>query len=518
MHRIGVDVGGTNTDAVLMRGREVIAAHKSPTTADVASGVQAALIALLMQSGLEGGQIDLVVIGTTRFTNAVVERRGLSPTAAIRLCGPATRSLPPMVDWPNDLRAAVGAEVYFAAGGLDYDGRAITPLDEAEIRRIGMDVRRSGVTAIAICGVFSSVSDAMEQRAAALLSDVCPGVDISYSAGIGRIGLLERESATILNSALLALARQTVSAMKAAVAACGLRCPFFISQNDGTLMNADQVQRFPILTIASGPTNSMRGAAFLSEEKDALVVDVGGTTTDVGLLQNGFPRQSAQVVSIGGVRTNFRMPDLLSVGLGGGSVVAVDALTCRIGPMSVGYELTTKARLFGGDVLTATDVAVAAGRADLGAGRMSLGLEPELVTAALGEIDRILGDAVDRCRVSSTALPVVVVGGGSILAPARLAGLSVIRPKHFEVANAIGAAIAQTSGEVDRVVSLGSDSREAALLAAETDARRLAVQAGAVEDTIIVTEREDVPLAYLPGNATRIHVRVVGDLGDIRRA
>ncbi len=127
-------------------------------------------------------------------------------------------------------------------------------------------------------------------------------------------------------------------------------------------MTVDYAERYPVATFASGPTNSMRGAAFLSGLTDCAVVDIGGTTSDVGVLQHGFPREASVAVEIGGVRTNFRMPDVLSLGIGGGS--HVDG--AEVGPQSVGYELTTRALVFGGDTLTATDLAVAAGLAEIG--------------------------------------------------------------------------------------------------------------------------------------------------------
>lgn len=509
MYRIGVDIGGTNTDAVIMRGREVVQTVKAPTSADVTHGVAEALSQILQRSGAPTDQIGAVVIGTTHFTNAVIERRQLERVAAVRLCLPATQSLPPMVDWPADIQQVIGDDAYLTAGGYEFDGRPISDLDEDDLRRIGRDINEKGLRAIAITGVFSSVNDHMEQRAAEVLAAACPGADISISSAIGRLGLLERESATILNSSLLGLARRTVAALRRALADSDLACPFYLSQNDGTLMSAAQTQQYPVLTFASGPTNSMRGAAFLTDCTEAIVVDVGGTTTDVGLLQNGFPRQAANAVDIGGVRTNFRMPDLFSLGLGGGSIVAPDA---RIGPQSVGYEITRKAMIFGGDTLTATDIAVAAGRAALGDASAVAGVDRALVGAALAQIDQTLERAVDRSRLSAAPLPVVVVGGGSILAPRQLAGLEVRRPRHFEVANAIGAAIAQASGQVDRVFSLDGATRDAVLAAAEQEARDQAVKAGAIEETIVVTDREDVPLAYLPGNATRVRIKVVGDM------
>jgi N-methylhydantoinase A/oxoprolinase/acetone carboxylase beta subunit len=512
MYRIGVDVGGTNTDAVVMAGREILAAVKIPTTADVTQGLMQALREAQAAAKINPAEVALVVVGTTHFTNAVIQRLHLSPTAAVRLCLPAAQCLLPMVDWPADLHAAVGEHTYLASGGVEFNGTPISAFDPAEISRIGADIRTRGLKSIAVSGVFSPVRADFEREAARLLSAECPEASITLSSDIGQLGLLERESATILNSALLALARRTVAALREGVAQCDLQCPVYLSQNDGTLMTAEQAERFPVFTFASGPTNSMRGAAFLSGETEAIVIDVGGTTTDVGLLHKGFPRQASTTVDIGGVRTNFRMPDVFSIGLGGGSLVEEAAPAPRIGPKSVGFDLTRRARVFGGDALTATDIAVAAGCATIGDAARVRGLDAAFVRRCRAVIDCMLEAAVDRSRISSAPIPIIAVGGGSILVPQRLAGLEVIRPAHFAVANAIGAAIAQTSGEVDRIYSLDTLSREAALADAESEARRKAAAAGALPDSIVVTEREDVPLAYLRGNATRVRVKVVGDM------
>jgi N-methylhydantoinase A/oxoprolinase/acetone carboxylase beta subunit len=152
----------------------------------------------------------------------------------------------------------------------------------------------------------------------------------------------------------------------------GIRAPLYVSQNDGILTSAAYAARTPVLTFGSGPTNSMRGAAFLTGLRDAIVMDVGGTTTDIGALVNGFPRESSVAVNIGGVRTNFRMPDILSLGLGGGTRIWVEEAGggIRIGPDSVGYRLLEEAFVFGGSTLTASDIAVKAGRRTLRRGRV----------------------------------------------------------------------------------------------------------------------------------------------------
>src|SRR5262249_16190468 len=183
-------------------------------------------------------------------------------------------------------------------------------------------------------------------------------------------------------------------------------------------------------------------------------------------------------VEIGGVRTNFRMPDVFSFGLGGGSHVRGDG-ELTIGPDSVGYELTTRARGFGGGELTATDVAVAAGMAEIGGTAHVGGVDRGLVDRAIRLIEAEIAEAVDRMKTSAGDIPVVVVGGGSILLGDSLPGASeVVKPDHFAVANAIGAAIAQIGGEVDRVFSLDQIAREEALERAKEEATEKAVAAG----------------------------------------
>ena len=509
--RIGIDVGGTNTDAVLMEGSRVVRSTKTPTTPGVSGGIVTALRHLVQGSGLNVGTVDAVMIGTTHFANAVIERKHLQETACIRLGLPATAALPPMVDWPEQLRETIGGHWHLAHGGHEFDGRELSPVDEPEIVGIAHAIQDKGITAVAVSAVFSPVNGTHEERVAEIVREVILEVDVTLSSKIGRMGLLERENAAILNAALGALARKTVCGFKEALAEVGITAPLYITQNDGTLMNADFAAEYPVLTFASGATNSMRGGAFLTGLQDAVVIDVGGTTTDIGLLRHGFPRVAASAVSIAGVRTNFRMPDTYSIGLGGGSIIVADPLS--VGPQSVGYELTTKALVFGGDTLTATDVMVATGKVDLGTPSRVGNLDEGLIAGFEDHIEEAVNVGVDRVKTSAAPVPVIVVGGGSILIQRDIAGASeMIKPEHFAVANAIGAAIAQVGGACDRVFSLAEISRERALDAARQEAADRAVAAGADPDTVDFLDIDEVPLGYLPGNATRITVRAVGDL------
>ena len=329
----------------------------------------------------------------------------------------------------------------------------------------------------------------------------------------GGSGSWSGKNATILNASLRKLADRVLSGFEEAVAGAGITAPIFISQNDGTLMGLGYARVYPVATFASGPTNSMRGAAFLSGIRDCVVVDVGGTTTDVGILVSGFPREASVAVHVGGIRTNFRMPDVLPLGIGGGSLVHSGSDGVSVGPESVGYELNDRALVFGGSDVTATDIAVAARLADIGDRSKAEVLDPSLVRQALESIRTAVAQTVDRMKTRSDPVKMVLVGGGSILLGGSLPGVSeVIRPDNFEVANAIGAAIAQVGGETDRIYRLGDIRRESALDHARQEATERAVVAGADPDTVEVVDVEGVLLAYLPSNAVRIRVKAVGDL------
>lgn len=514
-YRIGIDVGGTNTDAVILDDQlHPVASVKCPTTTPVGDGIDRAITEVLAASGLRPEQITHAMLGTTHATNAIVERARLNSVAVIRIGLPATESVPPLIGWPAELRTAIGDRQYLVRGGHEYDGREITAFDEERVREIATEVA-GHATSVAIISVFSPVSADHELRAAQIVREVL-GDDfpVSLSHEIGSIGLLERENATVLNAALFDVARATVEGFIGSLAADGITAQVYLGQNDGTLMNVDYAQRYPILTIACGPTNSIRGASFLARETDAIVVDVGGTTTDVGVLVKGFPRESSLAVEIGGVRTNFRMPDLVSVGLGGGSIVRRhDDGRVTVGPDSVGYQITQRALVFGGDTITATDIAVARGMADLGDAALVAGLDAALVEQAWSEIQRLSADAIDRVKTSAADQPVMVVGGGSIIVPDDLPGASrLVKPEHFAVANAIGAAIAQVSGQIERIFSLDELSRDEALTIARDQATQMAIDAGADPATVEIVDVEDVPLAYLPGNATRVRVKAAGRL------
>ena len=322
MYKLGIDVGGTNTDAVLIDEHlKVIAEVKYPTSGNIFEGIMGAVQKLLKQTQVDRSQIRQAMLGTTQCTNAIVERKNLAKIGLLRIGAPATVGVPPMVDWPEDIRF-ICEKSAIIGGGFEYDGKELAPLDEAAARDFFAQLK-GVVHSVAISCVFSTVRADHERRAAEICREVMgEDVHISISSEIGSMGLIERENATILNAALCRVAERFTEGFAYSLAQEGItNAEVYLSQNDGTLMTMEHARRYPILTIACGPTNSIRGASYLSSLQNAIVIDVGGTTTDLGVIQNGFPRESSVAVTIGGVRTNFRMPDVYSIGLGGGSIV-----------------------------------------------------------------------------------------------------------------------------------------------------------------------------------------------------
>lgn len=542
--RIGVDVGGTNTDGVIIDpsqtsgpNKGILAHHKAPTTTNPSDGINAAIQHMFTSTSpaIDPANVASVTIGTTHFVNAVVERdaRRLCKVAVLRLAGPFGKHAPPCVDWPADMRELVLGHWGSVKGGLEVDGILIAELDEEAIREQCRLIKELGIRSIVVNGVFSPIDTVylQEERAAEIIREAlgAEDVDVVLSKEVANLGFLERENAAILNAAILPFARKTIRSFQDPVKKLGLDCPVFITQNDGTILSGEAASRLPIRTFSSGPTNSMRGAAFLThgeetEGKALMVVDVGGTTTDVGLLlANGFPRQQAAYSDLAGVRMNFSCPDVKSIGLGGGSIVrkGAEAGKMTVGPDSVGYKITEKAIIFGGDVLTTTDATVAS-HSDIKIGNAALMRGKFLTSDELAEVEAIikqkLEKVIDMMKTSPEDLPVLLVGGGAVISPDELKGASkVLKPRWSGVANAIGAAMAGVSAVIDTVKSTESKSTAKLLKEISGEAVEKTVAAGASRESVKIVEMETLPLQYI-ANKSRFIVRAAGDFDFSRKA
>ncbi|KAF2138170.1 uncharacterized protein K452DRAFT_234708 [Aplosporella prunicola CBS 121167] len=547
MYRIGVDVGGTNSDAAILDvtafnnpNRGVLSSFKAATTPDITSGIEKAIQNVLAESKVCKQSVLSVTIGTTHFINALVEAdaRRLFRVAVVRLCGPFTRQIPPFSDFTVGLRRVLDGGAYYLDGGLEIDGRQIAPLDHDQIRKTTAAIVTSGVRSVALVGVFSPLdhSGIHEEACKKIILETAPDLDVVCSRNLGTTGIVERENATILNAAILSTARKTIRGFKRAMARLDLSCPLYLSQNDGTLLEADTAVDYPIKTFASGPTNSMTGAAFLAgldkpkavsdtgeehvngggEESQVLIIDIGGTTTDVcALLPSGFPRQAPGFVEVGGIRTVFFMPEVASIGLGGGSKVEFGAAASdlTIGPGSVGHFLTTEALVFGGPTLTMTDIAVASGDAELGDRNFTTTVPREVVELASKKTKKMIETVIERMRVSAAPVHVLLVGGGSLLVSSSLEGVAkVTKPVHHDAANAVGAAIAKVSGDVDVIEILEGADEKAVVTSACQKAASEAIRKGADPQDVKIVEVNKIPLQYSTNRAIRLQVRAVGRL------
>lgn len=514
-YRVGIDVGGTNTDAVILDDQfNLVAREKSHTSRDIEEGIRNSLHNVLQKSKVDRNLISHVMLGTTQCTNAIVERKRLSKVGVIRLGYPATMSVVPYTSWPKDLIEVLSGKYKVVHGGYEFNGDLLSGIDDREIKAV-LQSWKGEIDSIAVIGVFSSLKNDQEKQVADwVYQEMGIDIPVSLSSEIGSLGLIERENATILNSALFRVIQITAEGFEHALSAENIHhAKIYLCQNDGTLMSLNYAKKYPIFTIACGPTNSIRGASYLSRLHDAVVLDVGGTTSDIGVITNGFPRQSSTAVEIGGIRTNFRMPDIISIGLGGGSIIRQTDHGLTIGPDSVGYNITNQAKVFGGKVLTTTDVAVRLGKADVGHKQLISNLSIEDAKKMLEKIGIMVATAIDRMKNSADDVQLVLVGGGSIIVPSKISGVSeIIRDENGAVANAIGACIAQVSGQYEKIYIYDQLDRVDAMQDAKNHAVNQALEAGALKDSIQTVDIEEVPLSYYPGNANRIRIKVVGDL------
>ncbi|KAF4563054.1 hypothetical protein EYR40_007227 [Pleurotus pulmonarius] len=533
-YRIGVDVGGTNTDGVLIdptraaeQSRGILAFTKAPTSSNVSEGIEAVIRRVLQSSTTDPSDVACVSIGTTAFINAVLEAdpRRLCKVAVIRICGPYTRQAPPFIDFPYRLKRLMEGHVGYIDGGIEIDGRPIAPISEGQIQEQCEVIKAKGLSNIVLSGVFSPLdNDGANEYAVrdTVIRILGHTVNVVCSRDVGQLGLIERENASILNASILPYARRTIRGITRAMLTLGIAAPVYITQNDGSLTTAAKAAQLPVRTFASGPTNSMRGASFLAGldrqqglGQSTIVIDVGGTTTDVGvLLPTGYPRQAASYIEIAGVRTNFAMADVQSIALGGGSKIRqTDAGAVLVGPDSVGHQIQTEGMVFGGNVLTSTDIMVAAGKAKVGDPSMVSHLDRTLVEKSIDSINKHIERIIDRMKVSPEAIDVLLVGGGGIIAPDRLSGVSqIIRPPFFDVANAVGAAMAKVSFEIDTIVEIKQKPLREIMDDLKSKAIERAIVAGADPSSTRIVEVNNLPVNYVTNQSTRVIIKAAGDL------
>jgi N-methylhydantoinase A len=397
---LGVDVGGTFTDAVLLDGGEVHAAKVPTTPGDESDGVMAAIAAVLERAGAEPGQVEVFAHGMTVATNALLTESG-ARTALIatsgfgdlleigrqdrpelyRLCAPKPASL-------------VERELRFEADERIGPAGVVEPLSEGEPARLAELLEGSGAEAVAICLLFSYLDPAHERRIAAHLRERLPDLHVSVSHEVlPRFREYERCSTTAIDAYLSPLLARYLGRLEEATAAAGLPQPL-VMQSSGGVAPAEEAARAGAWSVLSGPAGGAVGAGLLaraSGDGNALGFDMGGTSCDVCVVEDGAVRRTDSR-SIGGRVIQLPMVDVHTVGAGGGSIGWRDAGgALRVGPRSAGADPGPACYGHGGEEPTVTDANLLLGHL-AGDSRLAgdVALDAEAAAAAVDRLARSL--------------------------------------------------------------------------------------------------------------------------------
>lgn len=311
---LGVDTGGTFTDAAIvdLDSKKVLAKAKAPTTYhDLSIGIVGAVEAAVGGNGIRPEDIKLVGLSTTLATNSILQGRG----GDVGLIGIGWT---PQADWAFGAKRSA-----FVRGGYDSMGRRLEALDEAGLEAAIDDVCKE-VDAVVISGMFSVANPIQEASAKGLVQSkynlpVVMGHDMT-----AELGIYERTVTSVLNAKLLPIINDFLTSMERSLLSRGIDASIYVFKGDGGLMSLPVARERPVDTVLSGPAASLMGGRAISNLDSCLVVDLGGTSTDIAYLEGGFPRLNMEGSMVGKWRTRVRAIDIWTAGLGGDSSVTMD--------------------------------------------------------------------------------------------------------------------------------------------------------------------------------------------------
>ena len=506
---IGVDIGGTNTDAVVVNlYGEIIDFSKVATTSPVEVGFENVIKSLSKHST----NLKCVIVGTTHATNALLQGQDLYKVGLIQLAGHNPDGIPTCFGMTEELKDVIFNSAITINGGYECDGREITEFSEKEATEAIRTLIKKGVEGIAVVGVFSPLYAEQELIMGRLIEEIA-GSNFPYTLShkIGAIGVVERENTTIINTSLIKSLANGFAKLRKVLDDLNIKAPLYITRNNGTMMSLEEALKYPVLTIASGPTNSFIGASKLAKINDAIIIDIGGTSSDCGIVVAGFPRRSIGTSKIAGIDLNFHVPDVISIALGGGSIVTKNQSEYKIGPKSVSFELLSKAQSFGGEILTLTDISINAEISKNFKTNKKAGISKEDAQNVMNQATKKLSKIAEDMAVTlkGNAIPIVLVGGGACLFDTTKINNAII-PKHYGVANAYGAALAEVSSSFDKIVSL--EQREATIEKIEQELSNELESKGVNLKTIRVIEKSIIPFHYMPGSLARVIITSAGQM------
>lgn len=540
---IGIDVGGTHTDAVLVRDFRLISKTKVLTDqANIMTSLLEAAENLL--SGHDARDIKRIALSTTISTNAIVQNK-VDRVAMVLLSGPGL--LPDT--------QALREDTYFAQGYVNHRGSPVQDIDRREIEEISRKISASGVRHIGIVGKFSTRNPRQELDTAELLQGDSRVFSLGHRLS-GHLNFPRRIATAYLNAAVHDVYRGFAQDVRKFAAGIGPNIPVYVLKADGGTILIDQSMDCPVQTIHSGPAAGIMGVlANASLREDAVALDIGGTTTDIAVFADGVPLLEPFGIAINGRKTLIRGLYTKSIGVGGDSVVRVDGGGIAIGPQREG-----PAAAFGGPYPTPTDAMIVDGIASFGdrqkaenavasiAEKLQMSV-PEAARAVVEKTAAMIADHVREILAEINDKPVYtihellegriiqpkmlyVVGGPAAIAPciARKLDLPYSIPDNSEVSNALGVALARTTAEITvladtekKEVVVSEDGRVERISrnfslgdAVEIGRKRLwekAVGMGARSDDIAVevTESQEFNMVrggFLTGKNIRVTVQI----------
>lgn len=460
---IGIDVGGTTTDAVLIQNGEVYSTAKVSTEhGNLLNSLLEALDAVSKDVPPE--QLERVVFSTTVITNLIAEGK-TDRVALVLIPGPGVN--PASYTFPDS---------FYLKGAMDYRGREIDPLDEAEVRRTVGSVRESGFSRAAIISKFGQRNPSHELRVEEIFREDYPGCKLELGHKVsGKLNFPRRIATAMLASATRERYQEFVEKIKKALEERNIRAPVYILKADGGTLPVEKSIEFPVETIFSGPAASTIGALALTPEgQTSVVVDIGGTTTDLALILSGKPLFASKGAKLGGFLTHVRAFAVRSIAAGGDSVVRVKDLNPGTKQITIGPDRAGPAYCMGGKETTPTDALKFLGLIEVGnperaseaikATASELGKsETETASLIVDRVSQMIADAVNEMFFEWEQEPayrvwevlqekktrtenVVGIGGGAkglIAEIAKKLNANPVIPEHAEVGNAIGAAVAR---------------------------------------------------------------------------
>ncbi|MCX6675274.1 MAG: hydantoinase/oxoprolinase family protein [Methanothrix sp.] len=455
---IGIDVGGTTTDAVLVKGNHVVKTAYLPTDHDnLLNCLLSALDELI--EGAVTQEIERVVLSTTLITNMIAEGK-TDPVALVLIPGPGTN--------PKDYRLG---DAIILDGAIDFRGREIAKLKETQIKDAAMKISGQGQSRVAVVGKFGQRNHAHEQKVGEIISRILPDAKIELGHRVsGQLNFPRRAATTMLTAATRDKYIEFAQAVNAAMRQRKISAPVYILKADGGTLPLEKSVEMPVETIFSGPAASIMGVLALTPSgQTSVVVDIGGTTTDLALILSGKPLLSSKGAKVGSLLTHVRAFAVKSVAIGGDSAVNVADDRVVVGPRRDGPALC-----LGGPGPTPTDAMRVLGMTTIGNGakaeeamqQIAIKLSCTPKEAAETVIDAVVETIVSEIREmfleweqepayriweimkreKLQAQNVVGVGGGAPpLVPlvARKLGAVAVVPEYASVANAIGAAVAR---------------------------------------------------------------------------